>query len=112
MYSASGSCTSGQATVQWDKQGPPGSPGAQGPPGVSAAQGVAYGAGTYTNGFSVSSTVTARGNYAFEGTIARERTLPNGATGNFSVTCSVGERRPGGVPARFGPWPSLSSSRS
>ncbi len=92
VYSASGACSSGQTTVQWDKTGPPGppgSPGAQGPPGASATQGVAFGQSMYTNGFTVSSTVTARGNYAFEGTIARERTVPYGPRGNFQVTCSL-----------------------
>ena len=89
VYSASGSCSSGQTTVQWDKQGPQGAPGAQGPPGASATQGVAFGQSTYTNGFTISSTVTARGNYAYEGTIARERTLPFGVKGTFSVVCSI-----------------------
>ncbi len=54
MYSASGSCSPGDTTVQWDKTGPQGDPGqngAQGPPGAAATQGVAFGASTYTNGF-------------------------------------------------------------
>ena len=89
VYSSTGSCGPGQNTVQWDKQGPQGAPGTQGPPGVSATQGVAFGQSTYTNGFTISSTVTARGNYAYEGTISRERTVPFGVKGTFSVVCSI-----------------------
>ncbi len=99
MYSASGSCAAGDTTVQWDKQGPPGppgSPGANGAAGASATQAVAFGPAKYTNGFTISSTVTTRGNYAFEGTIEREQAIAYGPRRTFNVTCSLLSGPPNG----------------
>ncbi len=96
VYSASGTCTSGQTTVQWDKQGPQGPPGAPGAAGASATQAVAFGPAKYTNGFTISSTVTTRGNYAFEGTIQREQAIAYGPRSTFKVTCSLLSGPPNG----------------
>ena len=99
MYSASGSCAAGDTTVQWDKQGPPGppgQPGASGAAGASATQAVAFGPAKYTNGFTISATVTTRGNYAFEGTIEREQAIAFGPRSTFKVTCSLLSGPPNG----------------
>jgi hypothetical protein len=99
FYSTNGTCPGGQTTVVWNETGPQGAPGAPGPqglPGASATQGMTFGPSKYTNGFTISGTVTARGNYAFEGTVEREQATTVHPGRNFQVICSLLSGPPNG----------------
>jgi hypothetical protein len=103
IYSATGTCPSGQTLVTWAEQGQQGMTGPQGPPGASASSGVttAFGPSKYVNGFTISAEVDAKGNYDFVGTIQNELVNTPKKGPSFSVYCAVLSGPPNGSATRL-----------
>ena len=97
IYSASGTCASGQTTVQWNQQGiqglegPTGQQGAQGPPGAAAANSgvVAWGPSKYSNGFTITAQITTPGTWVIDGNVSEIVTPNVKARHTLKVECSL-----------------------
>jgi hypothetical protein len=94
VYSASGSCGSGQTTVQWDMQGPQGQQGPQGPPGLNGAAApssgvVAWGPSNYTNGFTITAQITSPGTWVIDGSVSETVTPLAKYHRTFRVACAL-----------------------
>jgi hypothetical protein len=115
-YSPTGTCTSGQTTVQWNAQGPQGQPGLEGPPGLTGAQGppgqsatatgpvLAWGPSSYKGGFSISAQIDAPGQYVVDGSVEAAITPSSSFRHTVVATCRLLTGPPNGTATGVALW--------